>query len=306
MRTAFVRELETIMKNDRNAFLLTGDLGYSVFEKIKDQFPEQYINMGVSEQNMVGVSAGMALTGKNVFVYSIIPFIAFRPFEQVRNDICYQNLAVRLVGVGAGFSYSDAGFTHHAIDDYGVLMSLPNLTILSPSDPLEVIAHMKQLEQIKGPLYLRLGRNGDPVLHDKHNSLRIGKALEVSHGDDILFVTTGSILGKAMSIAKLLESEGYTVKILDYHTIKPFDNESLLNNINEKMLVVTFEEHLTKTGIFSIVAQLLVEHGITTKIISFGITDSVIHASGSKEYMLNQFGLNIQSMFERVKNALEK
>ena len=136
MRTAFVKELESIMKNDEDTILLTGDLGFSVFERIRDTFAKQYINMGVAEQNMIGVAAGMALTGKQVFVYSIIPFLAYRPFEQVRNDICYQNLPVKFVGVGSGLSYSDAGFTHHAIEDYGILRSLPNLTILSPADPV--------------------------------------------------------------------------------------------------------------------------------------------------------------------------
>ena len=262
--------------------------------------------MGVSEQNMVGVSAGMALTGKNVFVYSIIPFIAFRPFEQVRNDICYQNLPVRLVGVGTGFTYSDAGFTHHAIEDYGVLRALPNLTILSPSDPLEVKSFMKQLEQIKGPVYLRLGKNGDPILHDKHNALKIGKALELYNGEDILFVTSGSILGKAMTVARMLESDGFTVKILDYHTIKPFDAESLLNSLTGKKLIVTFEEHLMSTGLYSIVAQTIIESGIITKVVPFGITDSPFHLSGSREYMLNQFGLNVQSMYERINKALGK
>ena len=125
MRTAFVNELENIMDKDENTFLLTGDLGFSVFERLRERWSKQYINMGVAEQNMIGVAAGMALTGKQVFVYSIIPFIVYRPFEQIRNDVCYQNLPVRLVGVGAGFSYSDAGFTHHAIEDYGILRSFP-------------------------------------------------------------------------------------------------------------------------------------------------------------------------------------
>lgn len=299
-----MHELKTIMENDENTFLLTGDLGFSVFENIKDSFSKQYINMGVAEQNMIGVASGMALTGKQVFVYSIIPFIVYRAFEQVRNDICYQNLPVRLVGVGAGFSYSDAGFTHHAIEDYGLLMALPNLTILSPADSSEVTELMKQIPRIKGPSYMRLGRNGEPILHDKQKYIQIGKALELAQGEDILFVTTGSILSKVYEVRQLLETEGYSVTILDYHTIKPFDEESLVKHLEGKKLIVTFEEHLAETGIFSLVSQITLLHNINIRIIPFGIKGPFREVSGTKEYMLAQYGLESNLIYERLKKIL--
>ena len=299
-----MKELESIMKNDENTLLLTGDLGFSVFERIRDSFTKQYINMGVAEQNMIGVAAGMASTGKQVFIYSIIPFLVYRPFEQVRNDICYQNLPVRSVGVGAGFSYSDAGFTHHAIEDYGILRSLPNLTILSPADPLEVTELTKRIPLIKGPSYMRLGRNGEPILHDKHKYIKIGKALELMKGEDILFVTTGSILGKALEIKHLLEFDGYSISILDYHTIKPFDEVSLLKHLEGKKLVVTLEEHLVHTGIFSIVSQIILRHNICVKAIPFGIEEPFYQASGSKEFMLAQYGIDSNLIYNKIKNVL--
>ena len=304
MRTAFAYELEKLMENDENTFLLTGDLGFSVFERIREKFSKQYINMGVAEQNMVGVASGMALTGKQVFLYSIIPFLIYRTFEQIRNDVCYQNLPVRLVGVGAGFSYSDAGFTHHAIEDYGVLRSLPNLTILSPADSLEVTQMMKQIQQITAPSYMRLGRNGEPILHDKQKYLKIGKALELCKGEDILFVTTGSILGKAFEIRQLLESDGYFVTILDYHTIKPFDENSLLKHSEGKKLVVTLEEHLIDTGIFSIVSQIMARHDIRVKVIPLGIEEPLYQASGSKEFILTQYGIDSKLIYERIRKML--
>ena len=304
MRPAFVNELEKIMKSDKNTHLLTGDVGFSVFERIRDSFTKQYINMGLSEQNMIAVAAGMALTGRRVFVYSIIPFLVYRPFEQVRNDICFQNIPVRLVGVGAGFAYSDAGFTHHAIEDYGILRSLPNLTILSPADSLEVTEIMRQIEQITGPSYMRLGRNGEPVLHDKQKYLKIGKALELGKGEDILLVATGSILGKAFEIRQLLESDGYSVTILDYHTIKPFDEESLLKHSEGKKLVVTLEEHLINTGIFSIVSQIILRHNISVRVVPFGIEEPLYQASGSKEFILAQYGINCKLIYERIKKVL--
>jgi len=305
MRKAFAIELERMME-DGNTFLLTGDLGFSVFEGIKEKFKKQYVNMGVSEQNMLGVAAGMALTGKQVFLYSIIPFIVFRPFEQLRNDVCFQNVPVRLVGVGAGFSYSDAGFTHHAIEDYGLLNSLPNLTILSPADPLEVSEQMKHLYEIKGPAYIRLSRNGEPVLHNNHKDLRIGKALEILHGDDILFLATGTILGIAIKTAKLLEKDGYSVSILNYHTIKPFDEESLIKNLENKVLVATFEEHLIKTGLYSMVAQTLISNQVSLKVLSFGISEPYNELSGTREYMLSRYGLNVQEVYKKIKMTLKE
>ena len=299
-----MNELEKMMKSDENTLLLTGDLGFSVFERFRDSFTKQYINMGVAEQNMLSAAAGMALTGKQVFVYSIIPFLVYRPFEQVRNDICYQNVPVRLVGVGAGFTYSDAGFTHHAIEDYGVLRSLPNLTILSPADSLEVTQMMKQIQQITGPSYMRLGRNGEPILHDKQKYLKIGQALEIGKGEDILFVTTGSILGKAFEIRQLLESDGYSVTILDYHTIKPFDENSLVKHSEGKKLVVTLEEHLIDTGIFSIVSQIMARNDIRVKVIPLGIEEPLYHASGSKEFILTQYGIDSKLIYERIKKVL--
>ena len=304
MRTAFASELEKIME-DQNTYLLTGDLGFSVFEKIKERFEGQYLNMGLSEQNMLGVAAGLALTGRQVFVYSIIPFIVYRPFEQLRNDICFQNLRVRLVGVGAGFSYSDAGFTHHAIEDYGILRSLPNLTILSPADPIEVSVQMKLVQKIDGPSYMRLGRNGEPVLHNQHKFLRLDEALEVAKGDDVLFIATGSILGKAMEVAKLLEADGRTVEILDYHTMKPFDENAIYKHSTGKKLIVTFEEHLSGTGLYSLVVQALMENNSNIKTIPVGIKEPFIHSSGSREYMLSQYGMNVKGIYEKIKRILK-
>jgi len=305
MRKSFAIELEKMME-DGNTFLLTGDVGFSVFERIREKFKKQYINMGLAEQNMLGVASGMALTGKNVFVYSIIPFIVFRPFEQLRNDICFQNVPVRLVGVGVGYSYSDAGFTHHVIEDYGILNGLPNLTILSPADPLEVSEQMRQIPKIKGPIYMRLSRSGEQILHTNHKNLKIGKALEISRGDDILFLTTGAILGKAIKVAELLEKDGYSVSILDYHTIKPFDEQTLLNSSANKRIIVTFEEHLINTGLYSMVAQTLMTNQIYVKVLKFGITEPYTDLSGSRDYMLSKYGLNDEEIYKKIKTALEE
>lgn len=306
MRNAFVNELKKQMENDENVFLLTGDLGFSVFEDIKNNFGSQYINMGIAEQNMIGVASGLAMTGKKVYVYSIIPFLLYRAFEQIRNDVCYQNLPIKLVGVGAGYTYSDAGFTHHAIEDYGILSSLPNLTILSPADPLEVSVQMKQIFDLTGPSYIRLTKNGEPILHNKHDSLVIGKALSLKYGDEILIISTGISLSLSNKISNQLEQEGFSTEILNYHTLKPFDKEKLIESSRGKRLIVTIEEHLIYTGLYSFVAQTVQESGSNIKILPFGILNPLTHLSGNREFMLSQNGINSNSIYNRILKELRK
>ena len=160
MRNAFVRKLTELVSNNKDIYLLTGDLGFSVFDDFKERFPENYINVGLSESNMVGMAAGMAMEGMQVFIYSIIPFITFRVLEHIRNDICEQNLPVKIVGVGEGITYATEGPTHHSIEDIGVMASLPNITVLSPGDPIEVEKLVEQTLNLNSPVYIRLGRSG--------------------------------------------------------------------------------------------------------------------------------------------------
>ena len=185
MRNAFTRCLLEMMDKEEQ-YLLTGDLGFGAFEAIREKHPNYFFNMGLAEQNMIGTAAGLATAGKIVFTYSIIPFIAYRAFEQIRDDVCYPCLPVRLVGIGAGFAYSNEGPTHHAYEDVTVLSTLPNLAILCPSDPKEMEFFMHAIPNIKGPCYLRLSRNNDPDLHNKHADMRVGKLLELMKGEDIL------------------------------------------------------------------------------------------------------------------------
>ena len=162
MRKAFIKKLIELARKDSDIYLLTGDLGFSVLESFQREFPERFINIGISEQAMIGVAAGLAMMGKKVFVYSILPFVTMRCFEQVRVDLCYQNLPVRLVGVGAGLNYGTAGATHHAIEDISVMRSLPNLSVLSPGSCKEVEALLDQANELKGPAYFRLSKSQDP------------------------------------------------------------------------------------------------------------------------------------------------
>ena len=300
MRPTFASELQEIMEK-REAYLLTGDLGFSVFDKLRKIHPKYFINMGVAEQSMVGIAAGLAQSGKEVYVYSIAPFLMYRAFEQIRNDICYPNLPVRLISVGAGLSYSDAGPTHHPIEDIAISTALPNLTVLSPSDPKEVEFFMKNMQKIKGPAYLRLSKKGEPLLHSLHNKMEIGKALKIAEGNDILIVSTGAITKNAVDAAKMLGEDGISCEILDVHTLKPFDDKAITNSAAKKKLVVTIEENTG--GFASNVASALSLKG-SPKILPLKLPDEFAHVSGSRDYMLDLYGLSASKIYERIKKAI--
>ena len=227
MRTTFATTLLSLAKKDRRIMLLTGDLGFSVFEDFQAQMPHQYINMGVAEQKMAGVAAGMAMDGFAPIIYSIVPFTTMRNFEQVRNDICYQNLNVKIVGVGAGFSYGPYGHTHHGLEDIGILRILPNLVILAPGDPVEVELATIAMMKYKGPVYLRLGKAGEPILHKKKPNFKIGKGLLVQDGKDVTIIATSTMLERAMIVAKMIRT---SVRVVSMPTIKPLDEKIIIES----------------------------------------------------------------------------
>ena len=177
MRKAFVNKLTQLVNKNKDIYLLTGDLGFSVFDEFKNNFHDNYLNVGVSESNMIGMAAGLALAGKQVFVYSIIPFVTLRCLEQIRNDLCYQRLPVKIIGVGEGLSYGTAGATHHALEDIAIMSALPEMTVIAPGDPKEVECAVANSLELKGPCYIRLGKTGEPILHKKGFSFEIGKAI---------------------------------------------------------------------------------------------------------------------------------
>ncbi len=305
MRKEFVESLLEIMRlegeNKReDTYLITGDLGFSVFEPIRERYPNRFINAGISEQNMIGVSAGLALTGKKVFVYSIIPFLLYRPFEQVRNDICYHNLPVRLIGVGAGLAYSDAGSTHLPFEDLKVADAIPNLTVLSPSDPREVEVFMKQIQGLDKPVYMRLAKNEPNLEHGKYNAIKIGKALKLRDGNKILIVSIGILTRAAMELADMLDKDGESVEVLEIHTLKPFDYSAVISAAEGKSLILTIED---STGaLFDKVACAII--GMNSKVLKFSLPDEFVHVSGSRDYLLDKFGLTAKKMYEKVKEVI--
>ena len=297
MRTTFANTLLSLAQKNPQIMLLAGDLGYSVFEPWQEQIPQQYLNMGIAEQNMAGVAAGLAIEGKIPVIYSIVPFATMRCFEQIRNDICYQNLNVKIVGVGAGFSYGPYGHTHHGLEDIGILRALPNMVILAPGDPVEAKAATIAMMKYKGPVYLRLGKAGEPVLHDKKPTFTIGKGIVMREGKDATVIATSTMLETAMKIPNF--------RIISMPTIKPIDEKIIVESAKKTNAIVTLEEHSIIGGLGSAVAEVLAESGISIPFKRIGVPDRFTKTIGLQEHMRKANGLDVDSICCVIQHLLK-
>lgn len=305
MRIAFVKTLLELAKNDKRIILITGDLGFSVFEEYIEKLPKQYLNAGVAEQNMTGVAAGMAMEGKIPFIYSITPFVTMRNFEQVRDDICYQNLNVKIVGVGAGFSYGQFGHTHFGLEDVGVMRTIPGITIFSPGDPTETELVTREALKIKGPVYIRLGKAGEPIVHKKKPKFTIGKGIEVKNGQDIALIASGTMLPIAMHVSEILQDK-YSVSVISMPTIKPIDKALIIKLAKTTKGIFTLEEHSIIGGLGSGVSEVLAEEGISTLFKRFGSPDRFNKVSGDQNYMRRANGLGADQITDEIKKIVKK
>lgn len=303
MRTAFVESLIDLAEQDKRIFLLTGDLGYAVLEKFQQTFPDRFVNMGVAEANMIGAAAGLALSGKIPYVYSIATFPVMRGLEQIRNDICYQNLNVRIVGVGSGLTYSLYGATHQSIDDMAVMRSLPNMTVISPGDPIETDLAVRFSLKHPGPVYLRIAAKGEPNIHSKKPNFKLGQGITITKGNDLTIMAIGNILQNAQLAAAELSKEGISVRLISMPFIKPIDEKIILKAARETKAIFTIEEHSLVGGLGSAVAEVLAESD-TPKILfkRIALPDQYPPEVGSRAYLREIYGLSTGKI---VKNILK-
>jgi len=306
MRTAFINTLTKLAEKDKRIYLLTGDLGFSVFENFAKKFPKRFINCGVAEQNMMGVAAGLALSGKKPYVYSIIPFVTIRCLEQIRNDVCYQNLDVKIIGVGGGFSYGPLGTTHHAIEELGILRTLPNMIVLSPGDPIETEKLILKSYQLSAPTYIRLSKGGDEIIHNKNDKIEIGKPFVLQKGKDGAILVTGTLLGTAEESVEKLGKRGYNFKLISVHTLKPIDKNALLKELGGIRAIFTLEEHNIIGGLGSAVSEILLESGYCGFFKKIGVNDKYPSKIGSMEYLRQQFGLDLNTIMKIILKNYEK
>lgn len=305
MRTAFINTLTELAAQDPRVMLVVGDLGFGVVTDFARRFPRQFLNVGVAEQNMTGIAAGLAMAGKVVFTYSIANFPTLRCLEQIRNDVCYHEANVVVVSVGGGFSYGALGMSHHATEDIAIMRALPEMTIIAPGDPLETDAATRFAGSGMGPVYLRLGRAGEPVVHDGHIHWSVGRAITVREGHHLTLISTGAMLATAVSVADTLAARGFRARVLSMHTVKPLDEEAVLSAARETGMILTLEEHSILGGLGGAIAEVLCESDIPgVRFRRIGLPSTFNKAVGDQEYLRKAHQLDAESVSSRILGIL--
>jgi transketolase len=288
MRTAFIQQLVEEAKINDKIFLLVGDLGYSVVEPFRDLFPERFLNVGIAEQNMTGIAAGLAIEGFNVFTYSIGNFPTLRCMEHIRYDVCYHNLSVKIVAVGGGYAYGPLGTSHHTTEDIGMLRVIPNMNVCAPADPFEARKITAMFCNSNEPGYLRLGKAGEPQVHSDKMDFAWGQILEVKNGTKTAVLSTGAMLKYS---SDFIDNEGNNWGLYSVPFIKPLDKKTLETICNQYDEIITIEEHQKSGGFGSAILEGL--HDLSEKSLiktlpkvkRIGIPDLFIGFAGSQDYL---------------------
>ena len=301
MRNAFADEITTLAQTYSDIVLLAGDIGNRLFDRYKESIPERFYNCGVAEANMTGVASGLATNGLKAFTYTITPFNTSRCFEQIRLDICYPNLPVTIVGTGSGLSYAGLGATHHSMEDIGILRTIPNLQIICPADQSEVRLSLRAIYESNKPTYLRLGKKGEPKVHDNDPEFKIGQAIRLRGSGNIKILGVGNTVDLSINCHNLLKDKGVDSEVFSFHTIKPLD-DNLLNQIfNENCYCIVIEEHGLIGGAGSAILEWANDRGFeTNKLMRFGGPDRFLSAVGSQESARDEIGLNAESISSKI------
>ena len=303
MRDTFARTLHQIAQVDPKVFIVVADISPAgSMTAFREQFPDRFIDVGVAEQSMIGACAGLALRGCTAFAYTIATFAIYRPFEQVRVDLCYQNLPVTVVGIGGGVSYSTLGGTHHAQEDIAVMGALPNMAIIAPCDPLETEAATWACARRDGPTYLRLGKAGEPDLtSEAPESFVFGKLRTLKTGADVCILSYGPMMKLARDVALRLEEEdGRSVALVSAHTLKPIDVAGLENILRQFETVIVLEEHSERAGLGAQTKQIAWDIGADCRLHTFALKDEFIHIYGSQSDLWRAHGLTADAIVAGV------
>lgn len=298
MRFVFVKELIRYAKKNKNVYLVTSDLGYRAFEDFKSHFPKRFINVGVAENNMVGIAAGLALTGKKVFVYSILPFLVFRSLEQIRNNICHNNLDVTLVGAGGGFSYGPQGVSHNTSEDISIIRSLPNINVFNPGSRLEINQIMKIIFKNKRPSFLRLGKCPEKDFYKKDTQLKNGNGLIVCKGKDLTIYCTGNILENVYAAINKVKLMGFSISLISMPIIKPINHQFVKSNLNSKK-ILTIEENSIIGGLGSIISSIFIKNfNDKMQFKSIALGDLVHNKIGDQTYLRDINSLSVNKIYK--------
>ena len=299
MRNAFVQVLAED-KSRSDLVVLTGDLGYRLFDNFAASHPGRFIDAGIAEANMVSMAAGLASGGLHSYCYSIVPFLVCRAMEQIRDDVGYNDLPVCLLGAGGGVSYGAEGFTHYGLEDFALMKSVPNMCILAPADSWEAAACARLSLTTGHPLYVRFGRNSEQTIWRGPTDMTLGQSVVMRDGRDVAIIAIGPMVFTALASAALLGQDGIQVTVLNVRSLRPLDEQMLLQVLTTHSLVVTLEEHYVTGGLGSDVLAIAADHQCGTHVVRAGIPDLLPRISGRPDFLLNAYGLSVERIVKLV------
>ena len=288
-------------KNDKVCIVVADISPAGSMAKFGQEFPDRFVNVGVAEQSMIGITAGLALKGMQPFAYTIATFSLYRPFEMVRDDLCYQNLPVTVVGMGAGIIYASLGGTHHSQEDITIAGALPNMRIIAPCDPQECIDATRWCaQQRQGPVYLRIGKSGEPTLTNGAEPWQFGKLRYLRRGSDVCILTYGVITKMAFDVAEALQAEGKSVSIVSVHTVKPLDRPGIVEALKNHKQVIVIEETAPLGGLGAQTKQIAWDIQAPCRLNTFSLQDAFVDNNGTWEDLLDAHGLSTPKILAAV------
>ena len=300
MQKAYAKTLYEIIKQDKRVISCLSDSGTDYDELITREYPDQVVNFGICENNQVAAAAGMAATGKIPFVYTTSAFLAYRSYEFLRDDICLQKRNVKLIGMGTGLSWSTLGPTHHTTEDIYLLRSLPNLTVITPASPLELVQALYAAYSINGPVYIRMGMSNESEIYTEQYHFQLGKNVVLKEGEDITVFTTGSIISEVLDAVNILETEGKSIKVINVHTLKPLDTSNIITECIKQKSIVTVEEHNIIGGLGTCIADTVIENGVQIHLTKIGLADRFANGFGSRKEVLAANNLDNLSIYHSL------
>lgn len=301
-----MRTLVELAETDPRILLLTGDLGFMALEPFSERFPDRFYNVGVAEQNMVGLATGLAEAGFIPFVYSIVTFASLRPYEFIRNGPVFHQFPVRIVGVGGGFEYGTNGRSHHGLEDIGVMRIQPGMTVLAPADHLQTAEVVRSTWELPGPVYYRLGKDDRTVVRGLEGRFELGHCQVVREGPDLLIVAMGAIASEAVAAAERLAGRGIGATVFVVASINPAPISDLTAALANFRVVLTVEAHYIVGGLGSLVAEITADAGLGCRLVRCGVRTNPGESSGSQQYMEHLHGLSGEALAERALRALDE
>lgn len=299
MKLAFIKKLTELAEKNPRIMLLTGDLGFQIFDEFESRFGPRYVNVGVAEAQMVCAAAGLAYTGWRPVTYSIASFMTARCFEQIKISISYPGLPVVIVGAGGGYAYASSGVTHHAPDDLGLMSSLHGMTVVAPGDQNEVEQLLPQVFELSGPSYFRIGRGNEPQYQVKDPAV-LGRARLLQDGQDIAVLSTGDIASEVMAALKVINAKGVFPAAYQFHTIKPLDTATLMTLCKKVKKIITVEEHTQYGGLGSAVAAWLSTQANAPEFVSLGGPDEFVLGSPKQHEIRAKYRFDAGAVVEEV------